>query len=165
MARTGIFALSLLLLAPFFVSLGRAATDTATFEVRIEILTACTIASANDLDFGSHGFLNANIDATTTLGIQCTASTPYDVGLSAGSGGGATVSTRLMTGPGSATIGYSLYKDSGRTVVWGDTGSPDVLVGTGNGSIQSLTVYGRVPGQPTPIAGNYIDTVTVTLTF
>ncbi|UWX04453.1 spore coat protein U domain-containing protein [Pseudoxanthomonas sp. NC8] len=37
--------------------------------------------------------------------------------------------------------------------------------GTGSGSIQALTVYGRVPAQPVSAAGTYSDTVTVTLTF
>ena len=33
------------------------------------------------------------------------------------------------------------------------------------GSLQSITVYGRVPAQSTPAAGDYTDTVLVTFSY
>lgn len=143
----------------------RAATDTDTFQVSITIQGECQIVAANDLDYGAQGVLASNIDATTTLSVQCTDGTPYDIGLDAGTGAGATVATRLMTGPGSATIDYTLYSDAGRTTVWGDTISTDTVSGTGDGTQQDYTVYGRVPPQATPAPGTYTDTITVTVTF
>lgn len=41
----------------------------------------------------------------------------------------------------------------------------DTLAGTGNGNVQNLTVYGRVPPQATPAAGVYTDTVAITVTY
>src|SRR5712692_7883702 len=79
-------------------SSARAATTTATFQVRITITTACQITSVNDLDFGTQGVLSANVDASTTLSVQCTLTTPYNIGLDAGIGAGATVAIRKMTG-------------------------------------------------------------------
>jgi len=37
--------------------------------------------------------------------------------------------------------------------------------GTGTGTAQTIPVYGDVPGQTTPAAGTYRDTVTATITY
>lgn len=141
-----------------------AATTTQTFTVQLTITASCSITSASTLDFGSQGLLNSVIDATSTIQVQCTTSTPYNIGLDAGAGSGATVTTRKMTNGGS-TVNYSIYSDTGRTTVWGNTIGSNTVTGTGTGSAQSFTVYGRVPVQTTPAAGAYSDTVTVTVTY
>jgi spore coat protein U-like protein len=141
-----------------------AATTTTTFQVQITIEAQCIINSASTLDFGTQGVLSANVDQTSTLQVQCTDTTPYNIGLDAGTGTGATVATRKMTN-GSATINYTLYSNSGRTTVWGNTISTDTVSATGNGASQSYTIYGRVPAQTTPAANAYTDTVTVTVTY
>ncbi|KCZ59657.1 hypothetical protein HY30_13710 [Hyphomonas chukchiensis] len=67
---------------------------------------------------------------------------------------------------GSNTLSYNLYTNSGYGTVWGDgTGGSSDVTGTGSGSVQDLTVYGRMPaGQGEP-AGDYSDTVTATITY
>ena len=61
---------------------------------------------------------------------------------------------------------YQLFSDQNRTVPWGDgTNGTTTLGGTGAGTAQSITIYGRVPQQPTPQAGAYSDTVTATITY
>ena len=97
--------------------------------------------------------------------MQCTNTTPYNVGLNAGAGPGATVTTRRMTSGAGAAVNYQLYRDSARTQIWGDTVSSNTAAGTGNGAVQTLSVYGVVPAQTTPAAGNYTDTVQVTVTY
>lgn len=161
--RTSLAALFLLQ----SVSIGPAiaATATGNMNVRITIQAECKVVTATDLDFGTRGVIDANIDQTSTLTVQCTNSTPYTVGLSAGGGAGATVAVRRMTGPASATVNYALYRDAARTQVWGVTAGTDVVSGTGNGSAQNLTVYGRVPPQTTPAAGVYSDVVAITVTY
>ncbi len=49
--------------------------------------------------------------------------------------------------------------------MWGNTIGTDTVAGTGTGSNQSLTVYGRVPVQSTPVGATYTDTVIVTVTY
>jgi spore coat protein U-like protein len=120
--------------------------------------------TTNPLAFGAQGLLNADVDATTTLQVQCTSTSPYNVGLDAGQASGATVSTRRMTF-GAATVSYALYRDAGRTLNWGQTIGTDTLAGTGTGVSQTITVYGRVPVQTTPAPGTYTDTVAVTVTY
>ena len=67
---------------------------------------------------------------------------------------------------GANTLGYQLYLDSGRTTVFGDgTASSSTKSGTGSGSAQSISVYGRVPTLAGVVPGSYTDTVTVTITY
>ena len=140
-----------------------AATATTTFNVSLTITSSCTV-SATAMAFGSSGVIVANIDNTSTITVTCTNTTPYNVGLDAGTATGATVTTRKMTA-GGATVNYALYQNAGRTTNWGNTVGTDTEAGTGNGSGQALTVYGRVPSQSTPAPGAYSDTITVTVTY
>jgi spore coat protein U-like protein len=130
--------------------------------ITANVQPACTV-TATDLDFGPiTGFLTSNYDGSSTIGVTCVNGTSYSIGLDNGlnySG-----SQRRMSGPG-GYIGYELYRDSGRSQAWGSTPGPDARTGTGNGSTQNLTVYGRVPPQTTPSAGDYQDTVTVYMTY
>lgn len=142
-----------------------AATATGNMTVRITIQAQCLIQTASDLDFGTNGVIAANIDQTSTIGVQCTSGQTYNVGLSAGAGAGATTAVRVMTGTGAATVNYALYRDTNRTQTWGVTIGTDTVAGTGNGNVQNLTVYGRVPAQTTPAPGVYTDTVAITVTY
>jgi spore coat protein U-like protein len=127
------------------------------------VADACTVA-ATDINFGTIAALTANVDATGTVTVQCTQTTSYNVGLNAGTGSGATVTTRKMTA-GANTVDYSLYRNSGRTQVWGTTIGTNTVAGTGSGANQNLTAYGRIPVQTTPPPATYNDTITVTVTY
>src|SRR6266850_8223102 len=131
-----------------------ATTTTTTFPVSITIAATCVINSASALNFGSQGVLATNTDQSSTISVTCTNTTPYNIGLDAGTGTGATVAVRKLTS-GGATVNYSLYSDTGRTTVWGNTIGTNTVAATGNGSAQSYAVYGRVPPQTTPAAGTY----------
>ena len=157
------FALAALYLLPFG-SNAFAATTTSTFTTQVTIAASCTINSASTLNFGSQGVLIANVDQTSTLQVQCTNTTPYNIGLNAGIGTGATVAVRKMTS-GANVVNYTLYSDSGRTTVWGNTVGTDTVLATGNGASQAYTVYGRIAPQTTPAPGTYSDTVTMTVTY
>lgn len=159
--RIGLFAVSALAAGPVF-----AQTATTQFNVQITIAAECQISSAPaPLNFGTSGVIDANVDATTTIDVQCTNGQSYNIGLNEGQGAGATVAARLMTGPAAATVTYSLYQDAARTTIWGDTIGTNTVAGTGTGSPVTHTVYGRVPPQPTPAAGTYNDVITVTVTY
>ncbi len=140
-------------------------TVNANLAVQITITAACQINSAAPLNFGSNGVLANNVDVDTTIVVQCTNSTPFNIGLGPGTGTGATFANRLMTATSGATIGYNLYTTAGRTTVWGNTSTTNWQPGTGTGAPQTFTVHGRVQAQTTPAAGTYTDTVAVTLTY
>jgi spore coat protein U-like protein len=137
--------------------------DSATtqFTLTVVVQSACAI-SANPLSFGNYS--GTLINATTTLSVTCTDTVPYDVGLSAGIGTGATVTNRKMNGPAGALLNYSLFSNSSHSTNWGNsTGS--WVAGIGIGTSQTLTVYGQIPASQHPTAGNYTDTVIVTVNY
>jgi len=138
-------------------------TRTATFLVSLTITSDCEI-STNPLSFGSSGVIQTNIAVSTTLTVTCSNTTPYNIGLDAGTVTGSTVAARLLSS-GTANVSFQLYEDSGHTTVWGNTIGTNTLTGTGTGAAQSLTVYGQVPTQTTPAAGTYSSTVTMSVTF
>ena len=141
-----------------------ATTASDAFTSTITIQANSQVISTNSLNFGTQGFLAANTDVTSTFNVQCTNTTPYSVGLNAGAGTGATTTTRLMTN-GANTVAYQMFSNAGRTSNWGNTVGTDTVAGTGNGTQQTLTVYGRAPPQTTPAPATYNDTVTVTITY
>lgn len=139
-----------------------AATSTATFQVSANVTATCLI-SATNLAFGAYSGAVAN--ASSTVSVTCTNTTPYNVGLDAGTSSGSTVATRKMTGPGGALLAYSLSRDSAHTLNWGNTVGTDTQTGSGSGSAQTLTVYGQVAANQFVAAGNYTDTITATITY
>ena len=143
-----------------------AGTATSNFQTTITIQASCTIVSISPstMDFGTQGVLAANVNQQLDITVQCTNTTPYNIGLDAGTGTGATVGVRKLTNGGS-TINYSLYTDAGRATVWGNTVGTDTVAATGNGAAQSYSVYGRIPAQTTPAPATYTDTITVTVTY
>lgn len=148
----------------FLPAAGLAQTATDSFDVRITISAECEVSSTGPLDFGNAGPLTNSVNASTSLQVTCSNTTPYTIGLDAGVGAGADTTTRRMTSGGS-TIGYRLFRDSALTSNWGNTPGADTLTATGTGTAQSFTVYGQVSAQATPAPGTYTDTVTVTVTY
>ena len=141
-----------------YAGLSTAATTTNTFRAIITIEKSCDVSTGiSDMDFGTANFQTGTpIDSQTTLTVKCTKDATYDVGLS-GSG---------SMSNGSDTIAYALYSDAGRSTPWGNTVNTDTVAGTGDGTDQTMNVYGRVTSIPaTAPAGNYNDTVTVTVTY
>ena len=140
----------------------QAATATTTFQVTATVQATCLI-SATNLAFGTYTGVVAS--STSTITVTCTNTSPYNVGLNPGTAPGATVTTRKMTGPGAALLAYALYQDAGHTINWGQTVGTDTEAGTGNGSAQTLTVYGLLGAGQFPAPGAYVDTITATVTY
>ena len=155
------------LAAVLFIGLAQsagAASYSFTFSPRIVVQADCRIIKVRKLKFGTHGLLTNNVDVRRRLRIRCTKGTPFDIGLDAGTGAGATTSVRKMSN-GGATIDYGMYKNKARTKNWGNTIGVDTKSGTGTGKNQNFSIYGRVPPQTTPAPGTYVDTITVTITY
>lgn len=141
----------------------QSATTTTTLAVSATVLSTCVVAGGTIL-FGNYT-PTANSDNTGTLTVTCTTGTPYKIGLDAGLASGATVTTRQMQLSGE-TLNYSLYRDSNRTLNWGQTpGTDTVDVLSATGLPVNHTVYGRIPSGQYVTAGAYADTVTVTVTY
>lgn len=126
---------------------------------------ACSV-SATNLDFGSRGVLDTATTATNTVSVTCTTGAGYTISLSGGDTGATDPTQRMMSDAGDTEfITYGIYRDAARTQPWGSTIGTNTAAGTGNGSAQAYTGYGRVPAQATPSAQTYTDTIVVTVTY
>lgn len=138
------------------------AADTAELAVSAEVSEVCNVTTS-PVAFGTVDVTSgSNVDATGGISVTCTSGTAWAAAADAGNGSGATVTARKMTS-GSDLLNYALYTDSGRTT---NFGGANTITGTGTGSAQASTVYGRVPsGQTTVPVGSYADSVTISLTY
>lgn len=139
-----------------------AATPSTSFGVSATVLSSCAV-SATSLAFGP--YTAATVNATSAISVTCTSSTPYNIGLGAGTSPAASVASRQMSGPAASLLRYALMSNSARTLNWGNTAGHDTVAGTGNGSAQLLMVYGQTPAAQAVIPGSYADTITVTVTY
>ncbi|WP_312511391.1 spore coat U domain-containing protein [Massilia sp.] len=165
--RTRILAAVLATVLPFSTGVAQAAgSKTATFDVTMRVVADCTISAAG-IDFGQTGVMAAAINGTSNINVTCTNTTPYNVGLDAGTGAGSTGTTRYMvgaTGGNTDTVELKLFRQAG-TGLWGNTQGSDTVGGTGNGVAQVLTVYGEIPKQKAVTPDTYKSTITATIYF
>ena len=163
-ARRSYFSLLSALAALLCTPAAHASSTTDSFDVTATVISSCSVI-AQDLTFGNYDPVSSTpLDAATTMAVTCTNGTAYQVALGLGSGAGATTTTRYMTN-GANKLGYTLYRDSNRTLLWGQSAGTDTLSGTGTGAAATINVYGRVAIAQTAIAGAYQDTIVVTVSW
>ena len=133
----------------------------------------CTV-SATDMAFGNYDpFAGAPLDSTSTISVTCiSVGNPrvrYQIQLNTGQSG--TYNPRAMTN-GVSPLNYNLYRNAGRTRIWGDGSSGTVvrnrryrLAPVGSTRTRTETVRGRVFAGQNVTVGSYLDTITVTVFF
>ena len=143
-------------------SLSSAFSLTATATVTND----CAV-SATTINFGGAvGVLTSPVTNTGTITANCTNTATYTIALDKGTSTSGSIADRRMQAAGGSQVHYELYTTSGYATIWGDgTGGSSTAGGTGAGSSQSYTVYGRIPAQTSPAPGSYSDTITVTVTY
>jgi len=133
----------------------------------------CTFSSTPGMSFGPYDDSSAAAtDITTSVVVRCTrilgtnnANVVLQVGPSATSG---TIATRQM-GSGANRMNYNLYRDGGRSQVWGQTAGVDTVslntgnIGNGSSADVTFTIFGRIPALQNVNAGAYSDSVQLTV--
>jgi spore coat protein U-like protein len=139
------------------------------FNVTATIQKNCTV-TANNLSLGSVAAGTTPSSGNSTLGVTCSFTTPYNVGLSplnVSSTNGA--GTMKGTGTNTDTVKYQLYSNSGLSTVWGNTATPtstgNGVAGTGSGVAQTLTVYAKATSTTDVLPDNYSDTVQIIVNY
>jgi spore coat protein U-like protein len=135
--------------------------------------TTCSFTGVPGMGFGTYNDSSASpTDSTTSVVVNCARSAgPADttvvlqIGPSATSGSNA---PRQMAS-GANRMNYNLYRDSGRSQVWGQSAGVDTsgvtIIGIPNNGAKSgtIVIYGRIPAQQNVAAGAYSDTVQLTI--
>jgi len=147
--------LSLLAVNPVFAD-----SDSASFQVKVNIVATCDIHSQQipDVDFGTVSSTASNVVAQSQLAVNCTPGTSYQITL--GDGTHVAAGQRYMAN-GDQTVPYNLYSDQAHSKIWNTT---NPVAGKGSGSKQVLPIYAVLPAANVP-AGSYSDTVSATVTY
>ena len=129
----------------------QAGTATANLTVQIQITASCTInaASLTFTSTASTSLTSAAVTGNTTVSVTCSNTSPYSIGM----GQGANYSAGRTAWPAAATTFLMAYTSIPRYLHPWTTGASsttctvanDCYLGTGNGSAQSVTIYGQVP--------------------
>lgn len=139
----------------------------------------CSITSVG-LNFGVYEPASAQPDdVATTITVTCVYVAPgggtavsYTLALSDGLHG--SHATDRHMGAAEGLLGYNVYTDAARSLVWGvggggtvvASGSMTVGPGVGNGRRTAThTVYGRMPALQDALPGVYLDALVLTLSY
>lgn len=152
-------------------------TQTGALTIKANVVKSCMVNTNNAgqvnspvLDFGTITSLTKNIDASTNgstsnkIGVLCSNSTPWTLSLNGGNHPLENQRRMSNSSEKSEYIPYNLYLDASRASEI--TFNTAAISQTGTGEQQTFDIYGRIPaGSILPSPGNYIDTVTITVTY
>ncbi len=148
-------------------------TVSGSFNVKVQVLKACSITPTNpaDIVFDSADTTSTTAQSkTTSIAVQCSKSTPYEIGLTPSNANTTGAGTMTKVGAASPTadqrIAYQI--NSPASSAWGNkTGAGgNTVTGTGTGAVQTYVATASVAGTVWNVEpGNYADIVTVTVTY
>ncbi|ATM96062.1 sigma-fimbriae subunit [Yersinia frederiksenii] len=151
------------------------------FAVKATILPGCILGSgtADSSSFGTLNFGNVsslstaiNVASSQNAGsiiIQCSGTPSLSLALNSGANTSGNIASgrRLLNSATGEYLFYQIFQDSARSVVWGNGsngGSAQVI--TANSTLQQVILYAQLFASSTlPTAGNYTDTLLVTITY
>ena len=123
---------------------------------------SCSISAAT-LAFGTYQVFQATpLQSTTQLTVTCTKGKTLKIMMDASEVSGSYMQRQMQRINGPDRLSYNLYRDASRVDVWGPAGSSkehfkDV------GTYSQIAVYGSIPAGQDVAAGEYRDTVVVTI--
>ena len=158
-----------LILGTTLAAAANSATTGTSFAVTATVQSTCS-ATATTLAFSPYTPGGGVITSNGTISVKCTKNTPFTVALNGGTTTGGTIAQRLLA-LGANTLQYNLFTTAALTQVFGDgSGTSKTGAGTGAGvaTATTVTVFGQLPdsvANQAAVAGNYTDTITVTVTY
>ncbi|WP_333497267.1 Csu type fimbrial protein [Kluyvera sp. CHPC 1.251] len=131
-------------------------TTSADMHVKLTVEKSCKF-SVDDMDFGSHASDSGEIDVATNANITCTTGTAYSISSASNH------DYSMKNKDASEEVAYALYGDDSRSQELSTTS----LAETGTGTVQNIPIYGKVTADALSQApaGDYTDTVTLTVTY
>lgn len=166
----------LLLAALSPVHIAHAQTVTGTIDASITLVAACEVngdAATSNVDFGSLDFgsvstfftsSDAQVDGNGSgnISVQCSPGSDATITIDSGANDAAVAGGGRALANGSVYIPYDIYSDAGFSTVLNNGSTLSV---TGDGTEQTVPIYGRAVGVAGLSPGTYTDTISVTLTF
>lgn len=149
-------------------------SNTFPFKVQATVIKDCKVTTASDVNLGSQPANEINIPGNSNIGVTCTKTTPYNIGLAPKTPNpiGNTNGGGFLNGTGGNTdkVPYQLRSTVGTNgKKWGNNGSTigtltNGVTGTGSGAEQLNNVYVTVPSADFK-PDTYTDTVTIHVNY
>lgn len=140
-------------------------TGTTVLTVTVVVTKDCRI-TAPAVSFGSAPLARQFTTVTQAVAVDCTKGATFSVAFTSGASGASRPWRQMKDGAGHV-LRYNLYRADG-TTIW-DTENPLASASAGTGATTPTILQPYVaridPGQATPVAGSYADTVSVVVTF
>ncbi len=135
---------------------------------RADATGSCSITNVVGVAFGTYDVFSTTPDDTAgSVSFLCSGLGSGTVTVSLSAGSSSSMLARTLV-DGASTLGYNVYLDAARSIVWGDGTNGTSTYGPTmppDGTEVTVTAYGRVPAEQNVAAGTYADTLVVTLTF
>ncbi len=136
--------------------------------------TTCVVSSLSSLAFAYDSSLVAPTDSSASMTIQCSRSGgPPNITMTISAGASATsgsTSPRQMRGISSGDLlSYNIYRDAGRSQVFGQTAGVDTLsvpvsgIPNKGSTTVPINLWGRIPALQAVGIGSYTDSVVITV--
>jgi spore coat protein U-like protein len=134
--------------------------------ITMTVAAECTLAT-DPVAFGAQGLIDTAVNMTGNITVQCTAGAPYQISLNAGTGVGATVAARLMTGATHGQLAsYTIHQGTATGLVWGITPGTDTLDSAGaTGNPEVLPFVAVLNAAQSVQADDYTDSVIATISY
>lgn len=148
----------LIFLATVFVLAGIASAEKikSVLKLTARVPVMCAFVTISSMNFGS--YIGTDTNGTGAMTVNCALGTNYAI--SFGTGGSGTYDPRQMNSGGNL-LSYNLYTDNSCATIW----EYHTVNGTGTGSDQNYSIYGRIQaGQNVPV-GSYSDNIIVTIDY
>lgn len=149
--------------------LGNRQTGAFNVPVTLNLTVArdCTTITAQGINFGSAPLASSFNPVNQSINVICTKGSTYTVGIT---NGGYAVGNQRYMANGTNRLAYQIYKGTG-TTYWGPTGTD--RVGSASASLVSSDGLTRtfnynaliISNQTTPVAGSYVDSVSIDVAF
>jgi len=137
--------------------------------VSLELVPSCSTVTGATLDFGRQkNQITADITKDAEIKVTCSKYSPYWVSLDMGMYYDG--HQRRLRGPDGDYLTYDVYKDPAGQIPWDGSDYPKTQLSTtvdrtGDGTNQTIKVYGRVTQQQTGKPGKYTDSISIAVTY
>lgn len=132
----------------------------------VEIINGCDQLSVTDLNFGSYSPVNSaqlTASASAQVSLKCPIGTKYTISMDMGQHSAGN-SRQICNDKNNECVNYELYQDPAHSRPW-DNHANKLTDISSTGDVQAVPVYGYVAPQRWPSAGDYKDTIVVTLSY
>ena len=161
--------LALLAALAMYSPLAYGATKQQNMPVQSQVAVNCSFRAASSLNFLGYDPNGVNstvpLDQTALLQISCTRGATTTIGIDSGTHAGQTSFGTRALADGTKYLGYDIYQDSVRTILWSNAGAGIYNYVSPSSLPTNISIYGRIFASQNVPAGIYTDTLVITINY